>query len=318
MALLQTSDLGYDQDAWDRFTYFSLRPQLFFDTWATVKPTKQSMPGHTVKFTFTEDLAEATTPLTEDTDVTPVVFGDSKVTVTLDEYGNVVKNTRFLQASSYIPLDPAIANVIGYNAGKSLDTVVSTELHGGDNIRYGGDATARNEIVPDDVLTASDIRRVVAGLRTDSVMDFGGLYTSSIRPEASVDLREETGAAAWRDPHVYSKPEEIWSNEIGAFEGVRFIETPRAGYLENSGAGGVGTEAHVYQTLIIGQECLAKAVPVVAGFGPQPRVVPGPVTDNLRRFVPLGWYHLVGYKRFREESIRRIETGSSLDTQYAA
>ena len=38
----------------------------------------------------------------------------------------------------------------------------------------------------------------------------------------------------------------------------------------------------------------------------------GPVTDTLRRFNPVGWYHLVGYGRFREAALQRIETASSI------
>lgn len=318
MTLLQRSSLDFDQEAWDRLAYFALRPELFFDSWATVKPTNQSTPGSVVTFSFVGELAPATTPLTETVDVTPVVYGDSKLSVTLNEYGNVVKDTRFLHATSYIPLNPVTANVLGYNAGVSIDTIVSNVLHGGTNVRYSGGGAARTDVIGTDELTARDIRVTVAELRNANVPTFDGLYLSSINPDVAVDLREETGAAAWRDPHVYSKPEEIWRNEIGAFEGTRFIETPRAVQFADAGGGGVGTKADVYATLIVGQQFLAKAVPVVAGFGPQPRIVPGPVTDNLRRFVPMGWYHLVGYGRFREEALRRIESGSSLDEDYAA
>jgi hypothetical protein len=36
--------------------------------------------------------------------------------------------------------------------------------------------------------------------------------------------------------------------------------------------------------------------------------------DALRRFVPVGWYYLAGYARFREASIRRVESSSSIGT----
>jgi hypothetical protein len=43
-----------------------------------------------------------------------------------------------------------------------------------------------------------------------------------------------------------------------------------------------------------------------------PHIVPGPITDHLRRLVPLGWYWLGAYKQFRAASIMRIECSSPL------
>ena len=278
--------------------------------------------------TFTKfgELAEATDPLDERTDIEAQKYGDEKITVTLHEYGNVVKDTRFLHATSYIPIDPVTANVLGFNAGVSIDPIVRDVLHADSGAGFNSpinitrpDDKDRDDLVPDDKLTAAMVRRARSKLRRRNVPTFGGYYAASIDPDVSVDLREETGAAAWRDPQVYGASQErIWNGEIGMFEQVRFIETPRAKVWENAGAGGTGTEARVYATLFVGQQALAKAVPTVAGFGDQPTMVPGPVTDHLRRFVPMGWYHVVGYGRFREESMQRVETGSSLDEDYAA
>ncbi|MBA3621304.1 MAG: N4-gp56 family major capsid protein [Euzebyales bacterium] len=313
MPLETTAVLGYDQDAWDMMTYFSFRPENYYDQLVEIRPTKQSMPGHTVKFTKTGDLALATTPLVEDVDVTPVTFTDSKVSVTMLEYGNVVKTTAYLRASSYIPLNPVVANVLGYNAGVSIDTIVRDVFHGGTNVRYAGTATSRATVANTHLLDAHDVRVANADLRNANVPTFGGKYAAFIHPHVSVDLREESGAAGWREPHNYTTPEHIWTGEVGSFEGVRFVETPRALRRADSGVGTTPNKADVYDTIFLGRQAVAKIYPIVSGFGPNPRTVPGPITDNLRRFVPMGWYHLAGWGRFREESIRRVESGSSLD-----
>jgi hypothetical protein len=36
------------------------------------------------------------------------------------------------------------------------------------------------------------------------------------------------------------------------------------------------------------------------------------VVDSLMRFNPIGWYWLGGYGRFREASLRRVESSSSI------
>ena len=317
MTKTQTSNLLTDQTAFDRIAYFALRSELLFDAVADVQPVAQSMPGSSVKFTIFNDLSAATSTLTEDTDVTPVVMSDSQVEVTLAEYGNAVNTTAKLRGTSFLDVDSAAANIVGYNAGISVDTVISEVLSAGTNVIYGGGGAStpstRVGLAVDDIITANDIRKTVAALRKANAVSFNGMYMGYIHPDVSYDLRRETGVASWRDPHVYVDTAMIYNGEVGAFEGVRFIETPRAKIFENAfnGAGAAGT-GDAYCTHICGRQALAKAHSIVDGNGPFPRVVRGPVVDVLSRFQPIGWYWLGGYARFREASLRRIESASSI------
>lgn len=309
-----TASLGIEQTAYDRMAYFALRPQLYFDAMADVQPTAQAMPGSAVIFTQFADLSVASTALNESVDVDAVALSDATVTVTLVEYGNAAITTAKLRGTSFITVDPVVANVIGYNAGVSIDTVARDVLKAGTNVRYatGGttDPTARNTIEPGDTLTAVDVRRALADLRGANVAPFGTYYNAIIHPDVSFDLRGETGAAAWRDPHTYSQPNEIWTGEVGAFEGFRFLESPRAPLFSDAGSSTTLTD--VYRTMFMGRQALAKAYSTTDGNGAMPRVVPSPVVDHLRRFVGIGWYWLGGYGIFRQASIRAVESSSSI------
>jgi N4-gp56 family major capsid protein len=317
MAYTQQSSVDVDQVAFDRIAYFALRSELLFDQAADVQPTAQAMPGSGVTFTIFNDLSAATGTLSETTDVTAVALSDSQVTVTLNEYGNAVITTAKLRGTSFLDVDSVAANVVGYNAGDSIDQVVRDVLAGGDNVIYagGGSTTpsSRTTVQAEDIIEANDVRKVTAQLRKANAATFNGLYMGFIHPDVSYDLRKETGAASWRDPHVYVDTMGIYNGEIGAFEGVRFIETPRAKVFENAsdGSGSTGT-IEVYCTHIMGRQALAKAHSIVDGNGSVPRIVRGPVTDTLARLQPIGWYWLGGYARFREASLRRIESASSL------
>ena len=313
MSKTQQSSLLTDQVAFDRIAYFALRSELLFDAVADVMPVAQAMPGSSVKFTIFNDLAEKTSTLTEDTDVTPVVMGDSQVEVTLNEYGNAVNTTAKLRGTSFLDVDSAAANLVGYNAGISIDGVIRDVLSAGTNVVYGGggatDPSSRATVQAEDIIEANDVRKIVAALRKANAVSFNGMYMGFIHPDVSYDLRRETGVAAWRDPHVYSDPMNIYNGEVGAFEGVRFIETPRAKVFADEGA---SSTVDVYCTHICGRQALAKAHSIVDGNGAFPRVVRGPVVDVLSRFQPVGWYWLGGYARFREASLRRIESSSSI------
>jgi N4-gp56 family major capsid protein len=305
-----------DQTAFDLRAFYALRPELYFDAVASVQPTAQSFPGAAVKFTQVADLSAATTTLNESTDVDAAAMSDAQVTLTLAEYGNAVITTAKLRGTTFIDFDPVVANVIGFNAGISLDTIARDVLKAGTNVTYatGGSTTptARNEVEASDTLAGDDTRLVLARLRAANVMPIGGAYVGYIHPDVSYDFRGATGGANWRDPHTYSAPEAIWNGEVGMFDGIRFIETPRSPVFADAGSSTTLTD--VYGTLIVGQEALAKAHSYTDGNGPFPSVVQGPVVDKLRRNVPMGWYWLGTYGIFREACLRRIDSASSIGT----
>jgi N4-gp56 family major capsid protein len=317
VAITQASSLSVDQAAYDRLAYFALRAEMLFDQAADVQATNQAMPGSSVIFTIFADLAAATSTLSETADLTPETMSDSQVTVTLAEYGNTVNTTAKLRGTSFLDVDATAANLIGYNAGISIDTVVQEVLSGGTNVAYGGggssDPSSRVTIQAEDILEANDIRKQTAALRGANVATFNGYYMGYIHPDVSYDLRRETGNASWNAPHVNVDTANIYNGEIGTFESVRFIETPRAKVFANASNGTSTTGAvDVYCTHIMGRQALAKAYSQIDGNGAYAKVVRGPVVDSLMRFNPIGWYWLGGYGRFREAALERIESSSSI------
>ena len=313
MAITQASSLSVDQTAFDQIAYFALRSEMLFDAAADVQPVAQSMPGSSVKFTIFSELADATSTLAETTDLTPTTMADSQVEVTLAEYGNTINTTAKLRGTSFLDVDAVAANLIGYNAGSSIDTVVADILKAATNVIYGGGGsttpTTNATVQAEDIIEANDVRIATAQLRGSKAQTFNGMYMGFIHPDVSYDLRRETGAASWRDPHNYVDTAMIYNGEIGAFESVRFIETPRAP-LDLTG--GSASTVDLYQTIIMGRQSLAKAHSITDGNGAFPNVVRGPVVDSLMRFNPVGWYWLGGYGIFRQAAIRVLNTSSSL------
>ena len=308
-AYTQVSSLDLSQTAYDRMAYFALRPELYFDQCADVRPTNQSMNGAIVQFTIMNDMAIAITPLSETVDVSAVAVSDSTIALTLAEYGNAVVTTAKLRGTSFLDIDPIVANLVGYNAGVSLDTIARAALDAGTNVMYAsglgatalGAVASRGAVVAGTTISALDVRVARTRLRAQNVGTFGGMYVGYVHPDIVADLQGEMGISlntlGWRAPHVYSSPEEIWAGEMGAFEGVRFIETPRAPVFQGAGS---ASAVNVYGTIVLGRQSLAKAHSISDGNGPVPHIIPGPITDHLRRLVPLGWYWLGAYKVFRQ------------------
>ena len=298
---------GLVQKAYDRLVEFELRATPLLRSVADKKPARQAMPGSSVALQIYNDLAKATSALTETTDPDSVAIGTPDiVTITLNEYGNAALVTRKLQLMSLADVDPAVANIIAFNMADSIDDVAQTALLAGTNVLYatGGTTTATTTsgITSDDTLSAADVRKAVAKLRSNKANGRkGSLYWAGIHPEVSHDLRAETGAASWRNPHEYQSNGEIWAGEIGQFEGAYFVESPRL-YTATDG----DSSTKVYRTFIAGQQALAEAV------AEEPHVIVGPVTDKLMRFRPIGWYGVLGFGIYRNEALYRIESSSSI------
>jgi N4-gp56 family major capsid protein len=228
----------------------------------------------------------------------------TSVTITLAEYGNSVLVTRALELFSLADVDPAIANIIAFNLADSIDSVAMTTLRGGSNVIYSGStATSTATVTAAATLSSANLRRAVAKLRANKAVGRkGSLYWTGIHPEVSHDLRAETGSAGWLLPNQYgSSQDRIWAGEIGTYEGAYFVESARL-YNATDGA----SSAKVYRTIVCGQQALAEAV------AEEPHVVIGPVVDRLMRHRPMGWYGVLGFARYREEALFRIESGSSI------
>ena len=297
---------GLVKTAYDRYGEFALRSVPLFRTApaAIRRPVQQAMPGSSVVFSLYKDLDVATTPLTEGVDVDSVNVPDvTTVSVTLNEYGNVVTYTKKLGELAFSDVDPAVANIIAYNMANSLDKIVSGILSGGSNVIYGGNATTVNSIDASDVIAVEDIRQAVTALRSASVVPTSGdLYSLYLHPKVAADLRRETGTAgAFLDIRKYTENNvgNILQGTIGVLEGTLAVETPRAPFAPNSGS------VNVYNSFVMGQQALAEATAV------EPGTVIGPVIDRLMRNRPLGWYSLQGWSLYRPEALQVIKSSAT-------
>ena len=296
---------GLVQKAYDRLLEFALRAEPLIRSVADKRPARQAIPGSTVVLQRYVDLAAATSTLTETTDPDAVAMSTpTSVTITLNEYGNSVLVTRALELFSLADVDPAIANIIAFNLADSIDSVAMTTLRGGTNVIYSGStATSTATVTAAATLSSANIRKAVAKLRANKAKGRkGAMYWAGIHPEVAHDLMAETGSAGWLLPNQYGASQDrIWASEIGSYAGAFFVESPRL-YKATDGA----SSAKVYRTIIAGKQALAEAV------GEEPHTVLGNVTDRLKRFQPIGWYGVLGFARYREDALYRIESGSSI------
>lgn len=292
----------------DTAAYFGFRPKNLFRMagvdvrWDTSADPKR---GNAVTFTKTSKMTAQTAQLPEGTDITPSALADSTVTVTLGEFGDAVQTTEKLRVVALQDLRNLIPmHEIGASMGESVDILARTNgFDTATNITFPGGFTTDNTITAGAAgrINASLVARQRAFLAAAAVPTIDGLwYLGMIHPHVSFDVMGETGGRGWRDPHTYSDPESIYTSELGGFEGVRYVENPRCKI--NTAA----TNVDVYTTYIWGWQALAEA----RGVEPEVRLT-GPF-DVLARFVNTGWYGLIGWNVFRQESIELVRSSSSI------
>jgi N4-gp56 family major capsid protein len=233
--------------AYDKLIELNLRSVPQFRAIADKKIGSPTHDGSSIRFQFHNDIADtsiAGATLDETVDPDAVAL---PATTTLDvaqtELGRVVLPTRKLALMSLADVDPWIANAVAFNMATTLDNGVAAVLDAGTNvIRESAGAlsttAAKSTIVATDTFKGRDVRYAVTKLRASNVVPRGGMYVSYIHPEVSHDLRTETGNNIWRTPHEYQNAGPLFAGELGAWEGVRFIETPR---MTNSISGGALT-----------------------------------------------------------------------------
>lgn len=290
--------------AYDRRAFMALRDGIVFSQMAKVKPGNLTSPGSAVKFLFWDDLSVNTDRLTETVDVDPVGLTDSLVTVTPYEHGNAVLVTIKIRKQSFsLGFDSEVADIVAYNMRDSIETLAreAFDAAGTQVTQDGGNVT---DLTHTDVLTMNKVREQIAKLRGASVRPLSGEdYGVTMHPDVSYDLMIETTGGSWQDlKHTNAGP--LLKGEVGRFAGAVFLETPRAKLSSDGGTGSVD----VYTTYVVGQEALGEVETIA------PHVVPGPITDTLMRFMPLGWYAFLGFGELRSEASRRIISASSIGT----
>lgn len=302
------------QEAYDTSVRMALRSTPLFRAVADTRPVSQAMPGSSVVFNINQNLATATKPLDEIDDPDSVALNNTtKVTVTLEQYGNHAIVTDLLQQFAFDgSLDANAIDTITYNLSESVDEIVSRVLDSGDN-NLVEDSSGAFTVVANaglsaasvtKTLSAKDIRFVVAKLRGASVAPVDGAnYVAFIHPDVAADFRSETGEAAWLAPHAYVNTAEIYAGEIGTFNGVRFIATPRVPNPTLKDAN--GDFYTNYTTFVVGKEALAEAV--ADEFHVE---LNGTVVDPLNRKMAIGWKGTAGWSIFREAALWTIKSTS--------
>ncbi len=291
-------------------------PALVHQRWAQVRDIPKNSGTDTIKFRRYGALATNTTPLTEGVTPAGKQLSSTEITAQVQYYGDYVTLSGKLQYETYDPILSEAAEVLGEQAGESLEEVCRDVLAAGTTVQYAGAAVSRVTVaagmlcdrseVLDAVLTlkGNDAKHVTSmvnpstGYNTDAVMP---AFIGIVHPQTTRNLKDATDYVPVAN---YSQPGAAMMNEVGKLDEVRFVETTKGKVFTGSGAAGID----VYATLIIARH--AYGVTRLSGEAMRNIVKPlgsAGTEDPLDQRATSGWKATFVAKILNQNFLLRIE-----------
>lgn len=243
--------------------------------------------------------------ITEGTD--PTARGLSAVTVSgvLAQYGDLTQVTDVLSLTAFDNVIASSVELLGYQAGLTVDSVVRDVVAATTNIIYASGVAARTSISATDVMTISDIRKAVRTLRGANAKTNSkamGKFVAVVHPDVEYDLQ---GDSAWESSVKYTEKgvDRIFQGETGEMYGVKFLRSTNAPIL--AGSGSAGTD--VYQTLVFGEEAFG-----VSDLQAIRTIVHNPSKNSaLELYADVGWKTSFVAKILNDDYMVSIESAAT-------
>jgi N4-gp56 family major capsid protein len=217
------------------------------------------MSGKTIDFRKFSALAAATTPLTEGVTPSGNAITITNITASPAQYGDFIEVSEVLDMVAIDPILDEMADVLGEQAQRTLDTVARDILVAGTTVQYAAGRVSRVTVAAGDNMNVAEIRKAVRTLKRNNVKPLdGGDYVAIVEPGTTYDLQSDT---KWEAAAQYAGSKQIFSGEIGRLYGVRFVESSLAKKFAGAGAAAID----VYATLVIGKD--AYGIVDIAGSG---------------------------------------------------
>lgn len=304
-------------DYYDRTMLVRAVASFVHTRWAQVRDIPKNA-GQTIKFRRYGNLTAATTALTEGVTPAGSALSITDVVATPLQYGDFVTLTDKLSFTTLDPILTETAEILGDQAGDTLDQLTRDVMVAGTVVQYASTATATGDITASMTLNATEVQEAVMTLQianckpiqrmidpnnSYNTTPLGACYIGIVHPKTLRDLKNATG---WVPVQKYPSQADVMQDEKGAIDDVRFIVSTNAKYLGTVGS----SSAPVYASIIFGRdyygisrvsgEAMKNIVKSLGSAG---------TADPLEQRATSGWKATFVAKRLQENNCVRIEHG---------
>jgi len=306
-------------DFYDRNLLVRAVSNFVHTMWAQVRDLPKNA-GQTIKFRRYGNLSAATTALTEGITPAGSDLSITDVVATPLQYGDFLVLTDKLLFTTLDPVLTEAGEILGDQAGDTLDQLTRDVMVAGSTVQYASTATQRTEITAAMKLTAAEVREAVMTLQENKAkpimrmidpndsygtVALGACFVGIIHPRTLRDLKADT---AFIPVQKYPNQSDVMNGEKGAVDEVRFVMTPNAKVF----TGGGDSSADVYATMILARDFYG--ISRVAGEALRNIIKPlgsAGTSDPLEQRATSGWKATFVAKRLNEAFAVRIEHGVS-------
>ena len=305
-----TEEIG---DFYSRGLLERLLPNLVFTRFGQVRDIPRNAGSLDVKFRSFDSLTAATTALSEGSTPTGSALAITDVPATVAQYGDWVGITDVVDFNAIDPVLTEAAELLGEQAGNSLDIIAREVLSVGTGVIYANGAVTGSvsssisvNMVRDAVenLASANARKITRIVSPDTgyaTSPINASYIGLVHPKTVYTLKGLTG---WISVEKYAAQGDIMPGEVGALDEVRFIQTSNGSYADNAGVGSVD----VYKTIILG----ANAYGITRISGEAIRNIVKPLgsagtADPLDQRATSGWKATFVAKILNDNAMVRIE-----------
>ena len=293
----------------------------------------------TRKYRRYESLARATAPLAEGVSPAGQALSYTDVTVTLEQFGDVVKLTDVIQDTHEDPVLDEMMTLVGEQSAETIEVTRILILKGGTSVTYADGVASRSLV--NGVLTRGQIRKMVRTFKRNRAKKITKIIKASMRistepvapsfpviahTDTEPDVLDINGFVPYEQ---YSDSgQQISEAEVGKVEGCRFFLTDlvepwsQAGlagtkYLSGGSSVDANTACDVYPMLFIGRDSYG-LVPLAGSNAIKPIVQNPNVSrggDLLGQQGGVGWKTMQATIILNQLWIQRYETAATAEPE---
>lgn len=298
----------YDMTLLDR-----AQPNLLHLQFGQRRPLPRNS-GKSLEFRRFNSLPEATSTLTEGAASNQQNVSVTNVVASIAQYGSYVQFTDFLVTTALDNYLAETAELLGEQAGSSIDIVTRNIITAGTNVRYAGGAGSRGGVTASSILNASELRRALRTLKRANARPYpqlNGNYPLVIHPDAMYDLLgDSTVVTAFQRgaPRGFDDQPEL-IGYIGQYMNFSIFESTNSRIFPSVGMSG----ADVYVALTCGKD--AYGVSEIDEDGLQTYFQPlgsgGATNDPLHQIGSIGWKVNFACEILNQTWLLRVEHGAT-------
>jgi len=228
-----------DLTAHSKEIIFQAQPEMFFEQIAETRTELGKQPGQTIRFLKMNDLAEGD-ELVEGTRMAVDDLTTGHVDLTIVEWGKGVALTEYLLRTSAYDLLSGLVKLFADNYARTSNLAFCRRIFQSvPSVLYGHERADRASLTNADVLSTDILKSITEDMairkvpkRTSPVNGISSAYIGFIHPHTSRQIKGDSDFIAAKH---YGAPEDLFFNELGAYDDIRFVQTTAIPIIKHPG-----------------------------------------------------------------------------------